>query len=135
MAKGIRGSKRTARKPYHLMAKPTGFRCNIACDYCFYLEKEQGTLLPKNDQRVMDDQTLEAFICTYIQSNPLDEIKFSWQGGEPTLAGIPFFQKALELQRKYAAGKQISNSIQTNGLLIDDEWARFLAANHFLVGL
>ncbi|SFP04800.1 hypothetical protein SAMN04488056_11946 [Cohaesibacter marisflavi] len=83
MAKGIRGSKRTARKPYHLMAKPTGFRCNIACDYCFYLEKEQGTLLPKNDQRVMDDQTLEAFIRTYIQSNPLDEIEFSWQGGEP----------------------------------------------------
>nr|WP_321462220.1 anaerobic sulfatase maturase [uncultured Cohaesibacter sp.] len=135
MAKGKSAVKGIARMPYHLMAKPTGFRCNIACDYCFYLEKAKGSLRPGNDQRVMDDQTLEAYIRAYIRTNPLEEIEFSWQGGEPTLAGIGFFEKALTLQRQYAAGKKILNSIQTNGLLIDDDWARFLARNNFLVGL
>lgn len=117
------------------MAKPTGFRCNIACDYCFYLEKESGTLKSAQNQRHMDDATLEAYVKNYIGANPAREIEFAWQGGEPTLAGIAFYEKALQLQAKYARGKTITNAMQTNGLLIDDDWARFLARNKFLVGI
>lgn len=126
---------RSARKSFHLMAKPTGFRCNIACDYCFYLEKESGTLKSAQNQRYMDDATLEAYVRNYIDANPAQEIEFAWQGGEPTLAGIDFYERALLLQVKYARGKIISNAMQTNGLLIDDDWAKFLARNAFLVGI
>ncbi|HEX4504017.1 MAG TPA: anaerobic sulfatase maturase [Scandinavium sp.] len=122
-------------KPFHLMAKPVSYQCNIACDYCFYLEKDQGTLKPRKPARHMDDTTLEAYVRQYIEANPGPEVEFTWQGGEPTLAGIAFYEKALALQAKYAAGKRISNSIQTNGVLIDEPWAEFLARNHFLVGL
>jgi uncharacterized protein len=124
-----------ARKPFHLMAKPTGFQCNIACDYCFYLEKETGTLKPKKPQRHMDDATLEAYVRSYIEATPAAEVEFAWQGGEPTLAGIAFYEKALALQAKHAKGKTITNAMQTNGLLIDDTWAAFLAKNKFLIGL
>lgn len=124
-----------ARHPFHLMAKPTGFRCNIACDYCFYLEKEAGTLKPKTQRPLMDDATLEAYVRSYIEANPSLEIEFAWQGGEPTLAGIEFFEKALALQTRHAGGKVVRNSMQTNGLLIDERWARFLADNQFVVGI
>lgn len=122
-------------KPFHLMAKSVSFQCNIACDYCFYLEKEEGTLKPRKAARHMDDSTLEAYVRQYIESNPAPEVEFTWQGGEPTLAGIAFYQKALELQKKFAGTKRITNSIQTNGVLIDEQWAEFLARNRFLVGL
>ena len=128
-------SRTLARKPFHLMAKPTGFQCNIACDYCFYLEKETGTLKPRKPQRHMDDATLEAYVRSYIEGTPANEVEFAWQGGEPTLAGIAFYEKALALQAKYAKGKTITNAMQTNGLLIDDTWAAFLARNKFLIGL
>lgn len=128
-------ASKPSRHPFHLMAKPTGFQCNIACDYCFYLEKEQGTLKPARPQRHMDDATLEAYIKSYIAANPSSEIEFAWQGGEPTLAGIAFYEKALALQAKYANGKTITNAMQTNGLLIDDAFAAFLARNRFLIGL
>jgi len=127
--------RRTARKPFHIMAKPTGFQCNIACDYCFYLEKEAGTLRPRTRERHMDDATLEAFVRSYIEANPAQTVEFAWQGGEPTLAGIAFYEKALALQAKYARGKTVTNAMQTNGLLIDDAWAKFLADNRFLVGV
>ncbi|EHN8832949.1 anaerobic sulfatase maturase [Enterobacter hormaechei] len=122
-------------RPFHLMAKSVSYQCNIACDYCFYLEKEHGTLQPRQPSRHMDDATLEAFVRQYISANPGPEVEFTWQGGEPTLAGIAFYERALGLQRQYAAGKRITNSIQTNGVLIDEAWASFLATNHFLVGL
>lgn len=122
-------------RPFHLMAKSVSYQCNIACDYCFYLEKEHGTLQPRQPSRHMDDATLDAFVRQYISANPGPEVEFTWQGGEPTLAGIAFYERALRLQRKYADGKRITNSIQTNGVLIDEAWASFLAANHFLVGL
>lgn len=122
-------------KPFHLMAKPVSYQCNIACDYCFYLEKEQGTLKPRKPARHMDDVTLEAYVRQYIEANPGTSVEFTWQGGEPTLAGIAFYEKALQLQGKYAGKKRISNSIQTNGVLIDETWAAFLAKNQFLVGL
>lgn len=122
-------------RPFHLMAKPVSYQCNIACEYCFYLEKDQGTLKPRKAARHMDDATLDAYVRQYIAASPGREVEFTWQGGEPTLAGIAFYEKALTLQQKYADGKSIRNSIQTNGVLINEAWAQFLAANHFLVGL
>lgn len=122
-------------RPFHLMAKPVSYQCNIACDYCFYLEKEQGTLRAGKPSRHMNDATLETFVRQYIDANPGPEVEFTWQGGEPTLAGIPFYEKALQLQKKYAGGKRVRNSMQTNGVLIDEAWAQFLAKNNFLVGL
>ncbi len=118
---------------FHLMAKPAGPACNLACDYCFYREKK---IFFSEDQTLrMSDEILEAYIREYIKSQPGNTVAFEWQGGEPTLAGLDFFQHALILQKKYNAGKQISNSLQTNGTLIDDEWCAFLKKNNFLVGL
>ncbi|BET81781.1 anaerobic sulfatase maturase [Edwardsiella anguillarum] len=121
-------------RPFHLMAKPVSYQCNIACDYCFYSAKK-GLVKTCKEQRHMDDATLEAYVRQYIEANPMSEIEFTWQGGEPTLAGIEFYKKALMLQQKYAKGKTISNSFQSNGVLIDDEWASFFAQHKFLVGL
>ncbi|MDO4697920.1 MAG: anaerobic sulfatase maturase [Pasteurellaceae bacterium] len=114
---------------FQLMAKPTGSICNIDCKYCFYLEK------PHLNQRRMDDDILESYIKNYIQLAPQKELTFLWQGGEPTLAGLDFYQQAVELQRKYANGKRIYNALQTNGLLLDEKWCRFLKAEQFLVGV
>ena len=120
-------------RAYHLMAKPAGPLCNLACDYCFYLEKEH--LFPNQEQYRMSDAVLESYIRQYIQTQDVPEIYFGWQGGEPTLVGIEFYQKAVDLQKKYADGKRISNSFQTNGILLDDNWGEFLARNQFLIGL
>lgn len=114
---------------FQLMAKPTGSICNIDCKYCFYLEK------PHLNQRRMDDEILESYIKNYIQLAPQKELTFLWQGGEPTLAGLDFYQQAVALQRKYANGKRIYNALQTNGLLLDEKWCRFLKAEQFLVGV
>ena len=116
------------------MAKPVGPACNLRCIYCFYLEKHK--LYPDRTERVMTDEVLEAYIRQYIEAQPhLPEISFAWQGGEPTLAGLDFFRKAVALQKQYAGGKPVSNALQTNGILLDDAWAAFLAENNFLVGL
>ncbi|WP_213990303.1 anaerobic sulfatase maturase [Sodalis sp. dw_96] len=123
------------QRPFHLMAKPTSYQCNLACEYCFYLEKEQGTLKAKQPRRHMDDEVLSSYIRQYIQCSPTQEVEFSWQGGEPTLAGLEFYQRVLDCQQHYADGKIIHNSIQTNGVLINEQWARFLADNGFLVGI
>ena len=119
---------------FHLMAKPSGPACNLDCAYCFYLEKE--ALFDKRATRRMSPEVLEAYTRSTIAATPADQpVMFTWQGGEPTLLGIPFYQKALELQRTYGAGRVIENSFQTNGTLIDEDWAAFLADNRFLVGL
>ncbi|EPE7163768.1 anaerobic sulfatase maturase [Cronobacter sakazakii] len=123
------------KRPFHIMAKPVSYQCNLTCDYCFYLEKEQGTLKPQKASRHMDDATLTQFVKQYIAATPASEVEFTWQGGEPTLAGIAFYEKALALQARYAQGKTIRNSIQTNGVLIDEAWAQFLSQHRFLVGL
>jgi len=115
------------------MAKPIGPVCNLACKYCFYLEKTH--LFPGNEKYRMTDDTLEIFVKNYIETNPAQEITFAWQGGEPTLMGIDFFKKAVELQKKYSNGKKISNAFQTNGIVLDDQWCEFFAENHFLVGI
>lgn len=117
----------------HLMAKPVGPVCNLDCSYCFYLEKE--ALFPPREKFRMSDVVLEAYVRRYIAAQPTPEVEFSWQGGEPTLMGIEYFRKAVALQRQYANGKTIRNTLQTNGTLIDEEWGEFLARERFLVGL
>jgi len=118
---------------FHLLTKPVGPVCNLDCQYCFYLEKEK--LYPDETQWRMSDAVLEEYVRQYIHSQPAPEINFAWQGGEPTLLGVDFFRKVVALQKKFAGHKTISNAIQTNGTLLDDEWCDFLAANKFLVGL
>ena len=122
-----------AGRGFHFLTKPVGPICNLDCHYCFYLEKEK--LYPGEKSWRMSDEVLEEYVRQYIQSQPIPEISFAWQGGEPTLLGVEFFRKAVALQKKYAQGKTISNAIQTNGTLLDDEWCEFLAANRFLVGI
>lgn len=117
---------------FHMVAKPTGAICNLDCSYCFYLEKE--SLYPGRDHR-MNDQVLESFIAQYIAAQQGDEVHFLWQGGEPTLLGVGYYRQVESLQQKYSAGKRISNSLQTNGLSIDDDWCDFLASHDWLVGI
>src|SRR6266849_2454717 len=118
---------------FHVMTKPIGPICNLDCKYCFYLEKEK--LYPGGHGWKMPDDVLEAYIRQYIQSQDSPEISFAWQGGEPTLLGVEFFRNVIALQQKYAGGKKITNALQTNGTLLDDEWCEFFAKQQFLVGL
>jgi uncharacterized protein len=118
---------------FHLMAKPTGPRCNMRCEYCFYLEKER--FYSDSATLCMSDEVLEAYTQQYVQANDSPEVVFTWQGGEPTLMGLEFFRKAVALQRRYANGKRTVNTLQTNGVLLDDEWCRFFSDENFLVGL
>src|ERR1700758_3991676 len=117
----------------HLMAKPIGPLCNLDCGYCFYLEKQ--TAFPPRHRFRMSDDVLEAYVRHYISAQPGHEVEFAWQGGEPTLMGLGFFQRAVELQRKFSQGKQIRNTLQTNGTLLDGEWGDFLKRESFLVGV
>jgi uncharacterized protein len=120
--------------PFHVMAKPHGPICNLDCTYCYYLEKENLYAAKGRDYR-MSDTVLESYIRQYIQSQPAQHVSFAWQGGEPTLLGVPFFERVLELQKKYAGDKLVDNAFQTNGTLLDDAWGEFLARNKFLIGL
>ena len=118
---------------FHVMAKPTGARCNLHCDYCFFLEKVG--LYPGSKFR-MSDETMEAYIKQTIEAQNTPEITIAWQGGEPTLMGLDFFERAVEVEQKHMSpGTCILNTIQTNGVLLNDEWCEFLHKNNFLVGL
>ena len=112
--------------PMYVMLKPVGSRCNLACDYCYYLHKGSGG--------VMDDSLLEEFTRQYIEAQTTPDVLFTWHGGEPLLRPLSFYEKALQLQQKYAGGRHIDNCLQTNGTLLTDEWCRFLHDHHFLVG-
>ncbi len=118
---------------FHVMTKPAGSACNLNCKYCFYLEKEQ--LYPGPSVRRMTDEILESYIRQYIEAQKVPDVNFAWQGGEPTILGLEYFRKIVKLQERYADGKQITNALQTNGTLLDDEWGQFLKENAFLVGL
>jgi uncharacterized protein len=118
---------------FQIMIKPIGPICNLDCAYCYYLEKEKLYGDKKNFR--MKDELLESYIRQYIQSQSAPTITFAWQGGEPTLLGVPFFERAVALQTKYGNGKKIENAFQTNGTLLDDQWGEFLATNGFLIGL
>lgn len=121
------------RLRFHVMAKPVGPLCNLNCSYCFYLHKENMLSTASNWR--MSDDILEEFIKQYIQQQDSDEIIFSWQGGEPTLCGLDFFEKVVRFERKYMGSMTIHNDLQTNGTLLDDQWCQFLKENGFLVGL
>jgi uncharacterized protein len=120
-------------KAFHVMAKPTGSRCNLSCDYCFFLKKKY--LYPNSNFR-MPNRVMERYIRQTIQAHKVPYVTIAWQGGEPTLMGIDFFRHATECIKKVARpGVQIEQTLQTNGVLINDEWCRFLHDNNFLVGL
>lgn len=122
------------KEPFVIMAKPVGPVCNLKCNYCYYLETAQLYTLPH--QFRMPDDLLETFIRQYITASPGPEVLFVWHGGEPTLAGIDFYRRAVELQKQYLPeGWSCWNNLQTNGLLLDEEWCAFLADSHFDVGL
>ena len=126
-------SIQNAPPAFHLLAKPTGAICNLDCAYCFFLSKEE--LYPGSKFR-MTDEILENYIRQYIEAQQIPEVTISWQGGEPTLMGLEFFQKSVELVEKYKKpGMQISYSMQTNGTKLDDAWAKFFKENNFLIGI
>ncbi len=120
-------------KPLYVMLKPTGAHCNLACKYCYYLEKNK--LYPTAQRHLMSDEMLEQFTREYIEAQTMSQVLFTWHGGEPLLRSIDFYRKALSLQQKYAGGRHIDNVIQTNGTLLTDEWCEFFAQNHWLVGI
>ena len=119
---------------FHAMVKPSGSECNIDCEYCFYLHKADLLKHPSGSR--MSEETLELHITQYIESQTGEAVVFSWQGGEPTLMGIDFFERVVELQKRAAKpGQRIENDLQTNGIALDATWANFLKQNNFLVGL
>lgn len=120
-------------KPLYVMLKPAGAHCNLACKYCYYLEKNK--LYPTAQRHLKSDEMLEQFTREYIEAQTMNQVLFTWHGGEPLLRSIDFYRKALSLQQKYAGGRRIDNVIQTNGTLLTDEWCEFFAQNHWLVGI
>jgi uncharacterized protein len=124
---------RKASRDFQIFAKPAGALCNLDCHYCYYLDKQR--LYPKSESRMADD-LLEAYIIQHIETSPGSTITFSWHGGEPTVVGLEYFRKIVALKRKHqSSGRRILNGIQTNGVLLDEEWCRFFKAEGFGVGL
>lgn len=120
-------------RPLYLMAKPAGAACNLACEYCYYLEKLG--LYPSPGRKYMSDATLECFIRSYMEAQSMDAVQFTWHGGEALLRPLDFYRRAMALQKRYAKGRRIDNCIQTNGTLLTDEWCCFLHDNGWLVGI
>jgi len=118
---------------FQVMTKPSGALCNLRCTYCFYTEKEN--LYNGQAQFRMAPELLESFVRQYIDCQDTAEVQFAWQGGEPTLLGVDYFESVVSLQQKYSAGKKVTNTIQTNGTLLTDDWCKFFKKNDFLVGL
>ncbi|MBI5632810.1 MAG: anaerobic sulfatase maturase [Nitrospirae bacterium] len=120
-------------RAFHIMAKPTGSACNLNCDYCFFLKKEG--LYPGSNFRMADD-VHEAYIRQLFEAHQVPQVTVAWQGGEPTLMGLDFFRRSIDLQKKYQKpGTRVENTFQTNGILINDEWCEFFRDNNFLIGL
>lgn len=119
--------------PLYMMAKPAGPACNLSCRYCYYLEK--SSLPGMSPQCMMSDEVLARFISSYIAAQSGPCVQFIWHGGEAMMRGIAFYERVMELQRRYAGGMEVVNSIQTNGTLLTDEWCRFLRRNGWLTGI
>lgn len=117
----------------YVMLKPVGAACNLRCHYCYYLEK--ACLYKDSSKRVLSEEMLDQFTKEYIEAQTMNDVLFTWHGGEPLMRPLSFYRKALELQKKYGRGRNISNVIQTNGTLLTDEWCRFLHENNWLVGV
>ncbi len=121
-------------KPLYVMLKPIGSRCNLDCDYCYYLEK--ANLYTNEDKgHVMSEKLLERFVKQYIEAQTMPQVMFTWHGGETLMRPLSFYKKAIELQKKYGNGRQIENTLQTNGTLLNDEWCKFFKENNFLIGI
>ncbi|MGE5569538.1 MAG: anaerobic sulfatase maturase [Rhodospirillales bacterium] len=121
-------------RDFQIFVKPTGAFCNLACHYCYYLDKKD--LYPESSLTRMEEKLLEQYIIQHFQAASGPEVSFSWHGGEPTTLGVGFFRKVVELQRKHRPpGWSVRNGMQTNGVLLNDEWCRFLAAENFSIGL
>lgn len=120
-------------RPLYVMVKPAGAHCNLRCSYCYYLEKSK--LYPETKQHLLSDKLLELFTRQYIEAQTGSEVLFTWHGGEPLLRSLDFYRKAQAYQRAYAQGRRISNSLQTNGMLLNDEWCQFFHDNGWLVGI
>ena len=120
-------------RPLYVMLKPIGAVCNLQCRYCYYLEKKN--LYPQTNDYAMSDEILERFIEQYLNSQTMYEVLFTWHGGETLMRNRKFYQRALELQRKYGRGRLVDNCIQTNGTLLTDDWCKFFKENNFLVGI
>jgi uncharacterized protein len=123
-----------ATREFLVMVKPTGSLCNLACRYCYYLRTRQ--LFPPDEPPRMSDTILEEYIVQHVEASPSPVIHFEWHGGEPTVLGLDFYRKVVALQRRHRPpGRWITNGLQTNGTLLDEAWARFLAAEGFWVGV
>lgn len=120
-------------RPLYVMLKPVGASCNLRCKYCYYLEK--ANLYKHTPTRVLSEEMLEQFTKEYIEAQTMTDVLFTWHGGETLMRPLSFFRKAVELQKKYGAGRRIANTIQTNGTLLTDEWCEFLHDNNWLVGV
>lgn len=120
-------------RPLYVMLKPVGASCNLRCKYCYYLEK--ANLYKHTPTRVLSEEMLEQFTKEYIEAQTMGQVLFTWHGGETLMRPLSFFRKAVELQKKYAGGRRIDNTIQTNGTLLTDEWCEFLHENNWLVGV
>ncbi|MGW8194873.1 MAG: anaerobic sulfatase maturase [Desulforhopalus sp.] len=122
-------------KDFQIFAKPVSYRCNLACHYCYYLRTEDQ-LRHDSSPPLMNDEILTTYLSQHIAACPGDRVNFSWHGGEPMIAGVEFYRRVVALQKKYnISGKKITNGIQTNGTLIDDDWGRFFAEHNFAVGI
>ncbi len=122
-------------RPFYMMAKPVGAACNLACGYCYYLASN-GPLPDRSGGRLtMSDEVLECFVRQYLECQTNEAVLFTWHGGEPLLVSQSFFEKAMRLQQRYAAGRHIDNCLQTNGTLLSDEWCRFFRDNGWLIGV
>ena len=119
--------------PMYIMVKPVGSACNLRCDYCYYLEKQH--LYANEGRQMLSDELLERFIREYIESQTTPEVLFTWHGGEPLVRPLAFYEKVVRLQQRYARGRRIANSLQTNGTLINDNWARFFHDQGWLIGV
>ncbi len=120
-------------QPFYIFVKPAGAACNMACDYCYYLEKK--AMYQHVSHQMISDALLEKFVKEYIQSQTTNEVLFTWHGGEPLLLPLPFYEKVMTLQKRYSRGRAIDNVIQTNGTLLNDQWCDFFARNGWLVGV
>jgi uncharacterized protein len=133
MSNYVEITEQRAEQPFHIMVKPIGPKCNLDCQYCFYLEKEM--LFGDGERWKMADAVLESYVKRYIEAQPTRQVTFAWQGGEPTLCGVEFFEKVVRWQKQYGQGRDIENAFQTNATLLDDEWGTFFKRENFLIGV
>ena len=127
------GERAWSPEAVHILAKPTGAICNLGCSYCFFLDKE---LLYEGERFRMSDEMLDEYVRSLIDAHKVPQVNIAWQGGEPTLMGLDFYRKSIEIAEKYRKpAMTFLHTMQTNGTLLTDEWCEFFAENNFLIGI